>query len=65
MDLTAFTAAVEAVLRERYVPFEQRHVIGFCQDIWPLVLADDADPAEWAGLFLEAGHAGAGARGGI
>jgi hypothetical protein len=28
MDLPAFTAAVEASLRERRVPFEQRHVIG-------------------------------------
>jgi hypothetical protein len=59
MDLAAFTAAVEAELRERRVPFEQRAVIGFCQDVWPLVLADGEDVAKWAGLFLEAGHAGA------
>ena len=65
MDLEAFTARVEAELQLRRVPFERSAVIGFCQDVWPLVLADDTDPATWAGLFLEAGHAGAGARGGI
>jgi hypothetical protein len=58
VDPEAFTRAVEAELQLRRAPFERRAVIGFCQDVWPLVLADGEDPAVWAGLFLEAGHAG-------
>ena len=64
MDLAAFTAAVEAELRERRVPFEQRAVIGFCHDVWPLVPDDGPDPERWAKLFLEAGRAGAALDGG-
>ena len=58
MDLQTFTAAVEAELQARRVAFEQRDVIAFAGDVWPLVLAEELpDPGRWAGLFLEAGHA--------
>jgi hypothetical protein len=41
VNLPAFTLAVEAEVRRRHVPFERRAVIGFCQDVWPLVLAEE------------------------
>jgi hypothetical protein len=62
--LEAFTARVEAELQLRHAAFEQRAVIGFCHDVWPLVPDDGPDPERWAKLFLEAGRAGAALDGG-
>jgi hypothetical protein len=55
VDLQAFTARVEQELQLRHAAFEQRAVIGFCPDVWPLVLAEDApDAGTWASALLEA-----------
>jgi hypothetical protein len=54
VDLQTFTAAVEAEVRQRHTPFEQRDVITFPGDVWPRVLTGGADVPKWMGLLLQA-----------
>jgi hypothetical protein len=54
MDPTALTAAVEAELQSRRVPFERRHLQEFLEETWPLSRADDTPgPALLATMFVK------------
>jgi hypothetical protein len=42
MDLQAFTAFLEQRLQLDHEPFDQRDVIDYAEEVWPLVAAEDA-----------------------
>jgi hypothetical protein len=52
MTPTDFTVPLEQLLSLSHVPFEQRDLLDFTHDCWPLIL-DDPNAARWATAFLD------------
>jgi hypothetical protein len=57
MTTTDYVATLEQLLRLSHVPFEQRVLLDFTHDCWPLIL-DDPNAARWATAFLDSRLAG-------